>query len=115
MADIREILAALSPEDRAVYTQHRNEMRRSYLLAHNETIGMEKWSEKDDQFLDYVDIMLALLYDRAGKLAATKDIFGKDKEQFEEKIDSEESNLKKVDNAAAKMPDIGWSNGKGAH
>ncbi len=111
MADIREILAALSEEDRAVYTQHRNTMRRAYLTAHNETLGMDQWSEHDDRLLDYVDIMLALLYDRAGKLVATKELFGKDKEDIEQKIDSEESNLNKIDKAAAKMPSVGWSNG----
>lgn len=110
MADIREILAALSPEDRAVYTQHRNEMRRSYLLAHTETIGMDKWSEADDRFLDYIDISLALLYDRAGKLNSPKDIIGGDQSVIEEKINAVESNLNKIA-AVAKKGD-GWqSNG----
>lgn len=108
MADIREILAALSDDDRAMYTQRRNEMRRVYLLAHNETIGTEKWAANDDQFLDYIDIMLALLYDRAGKLMTTKDIIGDDKSKFEEAVDIVESNLKKI-NVAAKND--GWSNG----
>ena len=108
MADIREILAALSDEDRAMYTQHRNEMRRSYLLAHNETMGMDKWDSFDDQFLDYIDITLALLYDRSGKLMATKDILGDDKPKIEKDIDTIESNLKKI-NTATKHD--GWSNG----
>lgn len=112
MADIREILAALSHEDRAMYTQHRNEMRRSYLLAHNETIGMDKWADVDDRFLDYIDISLALLYDRSGRLAATKDILGDDKEAIEAKIENEENNLKKIDKAtSANLPVSGWSNG----
>lgn len=111
MADIREILAALSDEDRAMYTQHRNEMRRSYLLSHTETIGMDKWTETDDQFLDYIDIMLALLYDRAGRLMATKDIIGDDKSKFEQDIDAIDSNLKKI-NVATKHD--GWTNGAGS-
>jgi hypothetical protein len=108
MADIREILAALSDEDKAVYTQHRNQMRRTYLTAHNETLGMDKWSEHDDRLLDYVDIMLALLYDRAGKLNTAKDLIGDDKETIERKIDGAESNLKKIDKTAN---GTGW----GAH
>lgn len=108
MADIREILAALSDEDRAMYTQHRNEMRKSYLLAHNETMGMDKWDSFDDQFLDYIDITLAMLYDRSGKLMATKDILGNDKAKIEKDIDVIESNLKKI-NVATKND--GWSNG----
>ena len=108
MADIREILAALSDEDKALYTQQRNEMRRSYLLAHNQTIGMDKWDRFDDQFLDYVDITLALLYDRSGRLMAAKDILGDDKSKIEKDIDAIESNLKKI-NVATKHD--GWSNG----
>lgn len=108
MADIREILAALSDDDRAMYTQHRNEMRRSYLIAHNQTVGMDKWTETDDQFLDYIDIMLALLYDRAGRLTATKDILGDDKSKLEKDIDAVEDNLKKI-NTATKHD--GWTNG----
>lgn len=82
MADIREILAAISDDDRAMYTQHRTEMRRSYMVAHNQTVGMDKWTETDDQFLDYIDIMLAVLYDRAGRLMTTKDILGDDKRRI---------------------------------
>lgn len=108
MADIREILAALSDEDRAMYTQHRNEMRRSYLIAHNQTVGMDKWDSTDDQFLDYIDIMLAVLFDRAGRLMAVKDIVGSDKSDIEKDIDAVEQNLKKI-SVAAKHD--GWSNG----
>lgn len=109
MADIREILAALSDEDRAMYTQHRNEMRRSYLIAHTETIGLDKWAAEDDRFLDYIDISLALLYDRSGRLTAPKDIIGEDNVAIEQKIDAVEMNLAKI-SAAAKKQD-GWSNG----
>lgn len=111
MADIREILNALSVEDRAMYTQHRNEMRRSYLMAHNETIGMEKWGNEDDRLLDYIDISLALLYDRAGRLVASKEIIGEDKEKIETAIDSADANLKKIDNATNKLANVGWGNG----
>lgn len=108
MADIREILAALSDEDRALYTEHRNKMRQRYMIAHNQTVGTDKWSAVDDQFLDYMDIMLALLYDRAGRLMTTKDIIGDDKTKFEHDIDTIESNLKKI--TVATKHD-GWSNG----
>jgi hypothetical protein len=111
MADIREILNALSPDDRAMYTQHRNEMRRSYLLAHTETIGMDKWGNEDDRLLDYIDISLALLYDRAGRLVASKEIIGDDKANIEMAIDTADANLKKIDNAT-KLINPGWpSNG----
>jgi len=111
MADIREILNALSPDDRAMYTQHRNEMRRSYLIAHTETIGMEKWTSDDDRLLDYVDISLALLYDRAGRLIASKELIGNDKEKIETAIDSADANLKKIDKAINARVNDGWGNG----
>ena len=103
MADIREILTALSNEDRAMYTQHRNEMRRSYLLAHTETIGMDKWAAEDDRLLDYIDISLALLYDRAGRLIASKELVGEDKVKIEMAIDTADENLRKVDKAVKAM------------
>jgi hypothetical protein len=76
MPDIREILNALDVDDRALWSEHRTIMRRSYLNAHNETVGMGQWSHEDDAFLDLIDIRLALLFDRAGRLNATHDIVG---------------------------------------
>ena len=112
MADIREILTALSNEDRAMYTQHRNEMRRSYLLAHTETIGMDKWAAEDDRLLDYIDIIIALLYDRAGRLIASKELVGEDKSKIEMAIDTADENLRKVDKAVkAMVTNSGWGNG----
>lgn len=74
--DIREILMALSPDDRALWSEHRTTMRRSFLTAHNNTVGMGNWSDKDDAFIDLIDIQLALLFDRAGRFETTKDIIG---------------------------------------
>lgn len=107
--DIREVLNALSPEDRAMYIKHRNDMRRNYLLAHNQTIGMDNWNNFDDQFLDYVDITLALLYDRAGRLVATKEIIGDEKAKIESDIAVLENNLKKINTVT--NHNNGWSNG----
>jgi hypothetical protein len=93
--DIREILNALSPEDRQLWSQHRTEMRRSYLNAHNTTVGMVAWSANDDAFLDLIDIKLAMLFDQSGKLEATKDIIGKDDEsRIETKILAESDAVK---------------------
>lgn len=93
--DIREILAALSPEDRQLWSQHRTEMRRSYLNAHNTTVGMVAWSDNDDAFLDLIDIKLATLFDQSGKLEATKDIIGKDDEsRIEAKILTDSNTIK---------------------
>jgi hypothetical protein len=77
MPDIREILQALSPEDKTLWQQCRNNMRSVYLNAHNSTVGMAGWSVEDDAFLDLVDIKLAILFDRSGRLSAIKDIIGK--------------------------------------
>jgi hypothetical protein len=66
--DIREILNSLSETDQTLYAQHRVEMRRSYLTAHNTVLGIVGWNAGDDMFMDYVDITLAMLFDRAGKI-----------------------------------------------
>lgn len=76
MPDIREILNALSVDDRALWSEHRTIMRRSFLTAHNATVGIGDWTDKDDAFIDLIDIQLALLFDRAGRFETTKDIVG---------------------------------------
>lgn len=76
MPDIREILNALSPDDRALWSEHRTIMRRSFFTAHNATVGIGNWSDKDDAFADLIDIKLALLFDRAGRFESIKDVVG---------------------------------------
>ena len=66
MPDIREVLKGLSPDDRAAYMQARNTMRRAYLAAHAAVLPIEKFESEDDQFLDLIDIKLAILFDRGG-------------------------------------------------
>lgn len=66
--DIREIMKALDPIDKKLWLQHRTEMRRSYISAHANVIGIPAWDENDDAFLDLIDIKLALLFDRNGYL-----------------------------------------------
>lgn len=99
--DIREILLALSPDDRALWSEYRTAMRRSFLTAHNMTVGIGNWSDKDDAFTDLIDIQLALLFDRAGRFEATKDIIGLEKgEAIAADIGSQKINLNKVDAAS---------------
>lgn len=74
--DIREILQSLSPEDRLLWSQCRTDMRRNYLNAHNQTMGVSKWDHTDDAFMDMIDIKLATLFDRCGKISSAKDIIG---------------------------------------
>lgn len=66
MPDIRDVLKGLSPDDRAAYMQARNTMRRAYLAAHAAVLPIDKFEIEDDQFLDLIDIKLAILFDRAG-------------------------------------------------
>lgn len=106
--DIREILAALDEEDRKLWSQCRTEMRRTYLNAHNQVLGVTKWEAIDDCFMDLIDIRLAVLFDRAGRISTNKEIID-NSEKIEEKIIEEgskifkngneelESNYKKMD------------------
>lgn len=104
MPDIREVLNALDEQDKTLWRQHRTEMRRSYMAAHNTVNGVINWSDKDDAFIDLIDIQLALLFDRAGRFAATKDIIGKDDDRIIKQIENDAKGLKLVDQAA------GWGN-----
>lgn len=74
MPDISEILNTLDDEDKRLYTQHRTEMRRSYMTAHNSVLGIHTWDSKDDMFLDLIDLKLALLFDKSGRSIADKPI-----------------------------------------
>lgn len=66
--DIREILQSMSIDDRAIWSESRTNMRRAFLYAHNETAGIANWEAIDDAFMDLIDIRLAMLFDRAGRL-----------------------------------------------
>lgn len=93
MPDIREILNALDINNRALWSEQRTIMRRSYLNAHNQTVGMGNWSIEDDAFLDLIDIRLALLFDRAGLLHSTKEIIGNG-DKIEEDLKDSENKMK---------------------
>lgn len=72
--DIREILAAIDEKDKQLWSNCRTNMRKVYIAAHNKVIGVADWSHIDDAFLDMIDIQLAQLFDRSGRLNSTKTI-----------------------------------------
>lgn len=95
--DIREILQAMSVDDRAIWSESRTNMRRAFLYAHNSTAGIANWDAQDDAMMDLIDIRLAMLFDRAGRLSMTTDIIGKeDAKKVEEAIESAGSKLLKT-------------------
>lgn len=110
--DIREILKALAPEDRQLWAQFRTEMRRTYISAHNSTMGTQKWDGSDDAFLDIIDIKLATLFDRCGKVQAANDVIGKeDVAEVEKKIEEASVNGKmpdEVPSLASKALETAW-------
>lgn len=66
MPDIRDVLKGLSPDDRALYMDIRMQMRRAYLAAHSKLLPIDRYEISDDQFLDLIDIKIAMLFDRSG-------------------------------------------------
>lgn len=110
MPDIREVLAALTPEDRMLWSQHRTEMRRSYMNAHNSVLGIAAWDANDDAFIDLIDIKLALLFDKSGRFTPSwsgdkvkEVIIAKDGDKIVEQIENDAKGLRLVDKAA------GWT------
>ena len=69
--DIREIINSLDDQDKTMFNQHRTEIRRSYLTAHNSIIGVHAWEAYDDHFMDIIDLKLAILFDRAGRFVVS--------------------------------------------
>lgn len=115
MADVRDVVARLAPEDRAAWTEHRTCMRRCYLAAVNDTIGINKFEEQDDNFLDLIDIRLALLFDRAGHLPASLEVVtGKEEaKKIEQSIIAKEDAMKAKDNNLSLVDKAtGWGDGK---
>lgn len=94
MPDIREVLKALSPEDKTLWSQVRNNMRSVYLNAHNSIVGIAAWDQTDDAFIDLIDIKLALLFDRGGRLDTTTDIVGTEHKEIEQDIYTAEDKMK---------------------
>ena len=86
--DIRQLYNSLSPEDRAVYQQIRTDLRKVYLNAHTNILGMDNWDNEDDAFIDLIDIKLAMLFDRAGRIEGIKALVDKEEAKtIEEKVD----------------------------
>lgn len=104
MPDIREILKALDNDDKAKWLHYRSELRRSYLVAHNEVLGLTEWTHDDDAMLDLIDIKLALLFDKAGRFHATKETGMKAEVETIEQTISEASKSLKQQAEVAK----GW-------
>ena len=98
MPDIRQLLSQLSPEDKQLWSQHRTEMRRSYITAHNSVLGVSCWNDFDDAFLDLIDTKLALLFDAAGKINAIELVQYDDTTRIEDDIHDAIKGMKKVDN-----------------
>lgn len=86
-------------------------MRRSYLAAHVNTVGVVKWDMHDDAFLDLMDIKLALLFDRAGRFETVKEIIGNDAERIEADIAKATIDIK-ADGPITVVPDAANSNAK---
>lgn len=104
MPDIREVLEALSPEDRLSWQKHRTALRRAWLHAHSDILGIDKWDTHDDAVLDLLDIRLITLFDQSGKLTTTKDIAGDEGTIVADTIEG-----KPVVSETNKLPTNGWT------
>lgn len=86
--DIRQLYNSLSPEDKAIYQKIRTDMRKVYLNAHTNIVGIDNWSIDDDALLDMIDIKIATLFDRSGRIEGVKTIIS-DTKPIEDKIESQ--------------------------
>ena len=103
--DIRKLLDALAPEDKEVWQRCRTDMRKAYINAHNTIHGVERWELEDDAFLDLIDIKIATLFDRNGKLATVERIIPS-AQNIEDEIKKAVSSVdKKLETV---MPSLAW-------
>src|SRR5229473_3339209 len=120
--DIRQLYKSLSIEDRGVYQSIRTDMRKVYLNAHTNIIGMDKWNSNDDYFLDLVDLKVAELFDRVGRIegiiidkSEAKDIEDKIEQQgnvIQSKMNIEMSDASAKLSAMLPKPPYNKENGK---
>src|ERR1035437_1909768 len=90
MPDIREVLASLDTDDKARFLEARNVMRRAFMAAHAAALRLDDWTQEEDAFLDLIDIKLALLFDRSGRMVSTKTIVDKeDSKSIEDNINQQ--------------------------
>lgn len=94
--DIREILKALDEKDRRLWSECRTAMRKVYLTAHNKVLGLADYEAQDDAFMDLIDIKLALLFDRGGRVNTSKTITGDDADKIEEDLLNKDQELAQV-------------------
>ena len=94
--DIREILKALDEKDQRLWSECRTAMRKVYLTAHNKVLGLADYEAQDDAFMDLIDIKLALLFDRAGRVNTTKTLTGDDADKIEEDLLNKDYRLGKI-------------------
>lgn len=94
--DIREILKALDEKDQRLWSECRTAMRKVYLTAHNKVLGLADYEAQDDAFMDLIDIKLALLFDRAGRVNTTKTLTGDDADKIEEDLRQKDFELGRV-------------------
>lgn len=93
--DIREILKALDEKDRKLWSECRTAMRKVYLTAHNKVLGLANYEAQDDTFLDMIDIKLATLFDRGGRVNSSSTLTGDDAVKIEEDLNLKDQELKK--------------------
>lgn len=105
--DIREVLQALDAKDRQLWSECRTAMRKVYLTAHNKVIGLADYEAQDDAFMDLIDIQLALLFDRGGRVNSAKTLSGDDGEKIKADLINKDDELKKTLNMHAPNDHIG--------
>jgi len=93
--DIREILQALDEADRKLWSDCRTAMRKVYLTAHNKVLGLADYEAQDDAFMDLIDIKLAALFDRGGRLNTAKTLAGDDADKIEKDLNDHDNIIKK--------------------
>jgi hypothetical protein len=111
--DLRELIAAMTADDKKLFDECRTGMRRAYLIAHAKTMKAINWEIEDDAFMDMIDIKLATLFDRDGRIEATKTIVSeKDAEQTVKDLHSKDDlikdKLKVVTQSGLGLPAVQW-------
>lgn len=66
MTDIRDVISRLNDQDKQKFLEIRNSLRKAYLSAVINTVGIEGYTHDDCTFMDAIDIKVEMLMTRAG-------------------------------------------------
>ncbi len=111
--DITETLANMRDADQKKFLTIRTNMRKTYLMSIQATVGIQNYQTEDDTFLDALDLKCEMLAARAGMATLNADNLHADENAVDPfSIITRPAAKGETDNNVSKMPPNEWAKDK---